>query len=641
MDNTPCRCNLKCFEAVPEARRERLFEGFWRSADFNAQNAYICGCVKVVEVAKRYVESGAASRRTSSRVYYVKNGRVSTRVCKVAFLRIHAISNGRLDRALKAQSESGGSLHNDQRGSHPPPNKTTEESLAFVKEQISTFPKYKSHYSRSSNPNRHYLSPDLTINKMYYLYRELCSTQGQNPVSEWVYRQVFNKEFNLSFGRYVNVMHYPCTHADKHMHMLAHTHPRPPPPHTHTYTYTHTCTHMHTVSHCPILFSSSPKTDTCKTCDTFKVQTDAERDEATLTQLRGEWELHLCKAERAYQDLKEDSALAKSDPDVLVLTFDLQQSLPTPVLTTNVVFYKRQLWTYNLGIHNCGTESGHMHLWHERMASRGSHDIASCLLKYLKNTSPTATHLITYSDSCGGQNRNVYLLSMWLHIVASDEFAITVVDQKFMTVGHSYLPNDRDFGSIETERRKRNTVFVPDEWAELILKARRKNPFTVTKMTPADFVSLVLVSKAFVNRKINTAKRSVQWLQIKWIRVQKDKPLQFQYRYSLNDLEAWKTVDLKRRTKDRPPDLGRIQLPRMYTTARPIKPAKKTDLLSLFQYIPPLHHPFYNNLLATDGNNEGSEQSDDENSDKEEDERVDSDVDGERVEREDSNFESD
>ena len=284
-------------------------------------------------------------------------------------------------------------------------------------------------------------------------------------------------------------MHYPCTHADKHMHMLAHTHPRPPPTHirthahthprpppTHTHTHTYTCTHTHTVSHCPILFSYSPKTDTCKTCDTFKVQTDAERDEATLTQLRGEWELHLCKAERAYQDIKEDSALAISDPDVLVLTFDLQQSLPTPVLTTNVVFYKRQLWTYNLGIHNCGTESGHMHLWHEGMASRGSHDIASCLLKYLKDTSPTATHLITYGDSCGGQNRNVYVLSMWLHIVASDEFAITVVDQKFMTVGHSYLPNDRDFGSIETERRKRNTVFVPDEWAELILKARRKKP---------------------------------------------------------------------------------------------------------------------------------------------------------------------
>jgi len=74
-------------------------------------------------------------------------------------------------------------------------------------------------------------------------------------------------------------------------------------------------------------------------------------------------------------------------------------------------------------------------------------------------------------------------------------FAITVVDQKFMTVGHSYLPNDKNFCSIETERHKRNTVYVPEEWAELILKSRRKHPFTVTKMAPDNFVSLVPVSQ--------------------------------------------------------------------------------------------------------------------------------------------------
>ena len=99
----------------------------------------------------------------------------------------------------------------------------------------------------------------------------------------------------------------------------------------------------------------------------------------------------------------------------------------------------------------------------------------------------------------------MYLLSLWLHIIASDEFAITTVDQKFMTVGHSYLPNDRDFSSIETERCKRNTTFVPEEWSELILKSKRKNPFTATNMAQADFVSLVLVYKSFINRKKNTA----------------------------------------------------------------------------------------------------------------------------------------
>ena len=83
--------------------------------------------------------------------------------------------------------------------------------------------------------------------------------------------------------------------------------------------------------------SNSPKSDTCKKCNTYKVQTDAEEDEATVTQLKGEWELYLCKAQRAYQKLKEDTALSKCDPNVMLVTFDLQQLLPTPVLTTNVI----------------------------------------------------------------------------------------------------------------------------------------------------------------------------------------------------------------------------------------------------------------------------------------------------------------
>ena len=112
MDNTPCGYSLSCFEIVDESQRKRLFEGFWKAGDFNVQNAYICGCVKVVQIAKQYSESGAESRRANLRVYYVRNGRVSAHVCKVAFLKIHAITNGRLDRALKAQEE-GGSPHND------------------------------------------------------------------------------------------------------------------------------------------------------------------------------------------------------------------------------------------------------------------------------------------------------------------------------------------------------------------------------------------------------------------------------------------------------------------------------------------------------------------------------------------------
>ena len=176
-------------------------------------------------------------------------------------------------------------------------------------------------------------------------------------------------------------------------------------------------------------------------------------------------------------------------------------------------------------------------MWHEGVASRGSNEVASCILKYLQNSGTCATNLVTFSDSCGGQNRNVNMLCMWLHVVDSDDYSYTTVDQKFMTVGHSYLPNDRDFGSIETARLKANHIYVPQDWCNLVLNCRRNNPFRVSAMTQEDFVSLEPVAKCIVNRKLNTFKQKVEWLNMKWIRITKGKPLQFQYRYTLNELE--------------------------------------------------------------------------------------------------------
>jgi len=49
----------------------------------------------------------------------------------------------------------------------------------------------------------------------------------------------------------------------------------------------------------------------------------------------------------AYKAKQEDKKLLSTTPTLKVIVFDLQQCLPTPDLKTNVVFYKRQLWTYN------------------------------------------------------------------------------------------------------------------------------------------------------------------------------------------------------------------------------------------------------------------------------------------------------
>ena len=200
MDDTPCGCSRKCFDVVSIQQRQQLFDGFWKISHFDVQNAYLCGCVKVVDVHRRYTQS-ASSRRNYSRQYFVSNGSVSIQICKIAFLRIHAISNGRLSRALQAMQKEGGTPHSDQRGRHEPSNKTSEASIRVVKEHIEMFPRYRSHYSRKANPHREYLSPDLSLTKLYSLYQNFCKENNHATVSEWVYRKVFTDQYNLFFGK--------------------------------------------------------------------------------------------------------------------------------------------------------------------------------------------------------------------------------------------------------------------------------------------------------------------------------------------------------------------------------------------------------------------------------------------------------
>lgn len=346
----------------------------------------------------------------------------------------------------------------------------------------------------------------------------------------------------------------------------------------------------------PVLYR--PRNDTCKQCDSLNVQIKATEEQSDKQLLQSQLQLHHCKAQRAYQQLSEDTALCQSAANVDMITFDLQQSLPTPKLSTNIVFYKRQLWTYNLGVHDCLDGKGYMFIWPENVASRGSQEVCSSIMKFLQSR---ANHLIAFSDSCGGQNRNINVICFWAHVVSSPELSYNTIDHQYMMLGHSYLPNDRDFGSIEKASRRSPHIFVPDDWATLVEKARGKNPFKVTNMAMSDFVSVQAIRSEIVYRKINTKKEKVEWFNIRWLQLQKDNPLMIRYRYSYNTLEVWKVLDLRKRRVGRPVDIGRLHLTPLYSSPRPINAKKLEDLNTLMQFIPPVHHAFYTGLESTSG----------------------------------------
>ena len=75
--------------------------------------------------------------------------------------------------------------------------------------------------------------------------------------------------------------------------------------------------------------------------------------------------------------------------------------------------------------------------------------------------------------------------------------------------------------------KRRLSTSVPQDWEQVVLQARKKNPFHVYRMKKEDFVSLKPLKTAIVNRKINTVGGKVKWLKMHWISVSKDKPLQF------------------------------------------------------------------------------------------------------------------
>ena len=52
----------------------------------------------------------------------------------------------------------------------------------------------------------------------------------------------------------------------------------------------------------------------------------------------------------------------KTDINTEMYTFDFQQNLPVPSLTSSDQFYLQMLWTYNFGVHDCKIEDGIMHL---------------------------------------------------------------------------------------------------------------------------------------------------------------------------------------------------------------------------------------------------------------------------------------
>lgn len=161
--------------------------------------------------------------------------------------------------------------------------------------------------------------------------------------------------------------------------------------------------------------------------------------------------LHHLKAEAGFAAMSADEKC--SDPASYVITFDLQQQMYIHQLTHSEMYYAQQVTCCNLGNHDSVTKNRFMCIWTESYGGRGSQEISYCIFKYLTAIADLRgkEKLVCWSDNCGGQKKNQFMLAMYLVLIAKSN--ISEVVHKFPVRGHTFLSCDRDFAVIKKRKR--------------------------------------------------------------------------------------------------------------------------------------------------------------------------------------------
>lgn len=345
--------------------------------------------------------------------------------------------------------------------------------------------------------------------------------------------------------------------------------------------------------------------DTCKTCDGFEAQMNSlilsfERKEM----LKHQKENHLQIVIRTKEIFESDIQRARnSEGKVRCLTFDLQKALETPVLSTSIAYYKRQLWTYNLCVYDEAEKVAYMYIWDAGVASRGAQEIGSCLLYHLKNSiDSNCEHVILYSDSCGGQNRNIKMTLMLKKFLSNTASNIQTIEQKFFVSGHSFNSCDRCFGLIEKQKSKMQEIYVPQHWVNTIVQAKKREPkFKVIEMTSVDFFSTKNLENSIVNRKKTIEGAKLNWLETRNIINRKTETLTLNFKSDFDGTEQQANLSKKLSTENL---FVNSDLEPLFRNGRPITTAKFNDLMELIKYIPMKYHDFYKGLKCEQTDND-------------------------------------
>ncbi|KAL4712623.1 hypothetical protein ACJJTC_005444 [Scirpophaga incertulas] len=276
-------CLYKC--NLPKEVRELLCRHYW-SLNFTEKKNFILSNV-VIESPKRVLAvKGSKKQRKFITKCYFSQGGFRQQVCQKYFCSTLAISYTVINNAIEKRNQCGLYDAKDQRGKKEPPNKTSQVAVDFVKMHVESFPTMEPHYIRKTS-KRLYLNANLSIMKMYQLYKIKCREENATPVSEITYRRIFCNNYNYSFF--------------------------------------------------------VPKKDQCLVGSKYiKAKPDEQLG------MKKDYDEHIARKEVCNNEEQKDKERASKEKYFRCLTFDLQAVLQIPSGFVGQLYYSRKLCVYNL-----------------------------------------------------------------------------------------------------------------------------------------------------------------------------------------------------------------------------------------------------------------------------------------------------
>lgn len=286
-----------------------------------------------------------------------------------------------------------------------------------------------------------------------------------------------------------------------------------------------------------------------------------------------------------------------ADTDAIVAVYDLQAVVQLPKSNVSTFYYKSKLNVLNLTIYDLKTNNCNCYVWDESNAHRGVNEIGTCVMKYLKDRNDCAKNrdVIFYSDNCAGQQKNKFMLSLYIFLVVNLNF--NTITHKFLISGHSQNEGDSAHSLIERKMKKQlkgGPMFTPESFISCIRGARKRGdtPFHVTELSHDEIHDMKELAKDIGPINIpNTVKMS----EIKVMQVKKEDPTKLYYKTSFENTEySSVTVIKKKRTEN----IERVELKPAFLQRPGLADHKKKDLILLLNNnkIPNYYRSYYENL---------------------------------------------